>query len=178
MHELHKVNEVYTIYYDETNNIRRLHITPDGLNVKEPKYFVLGGIAHEGPVRDLDFESLRSALRLQASTNELKLKHIGKGDFLDMLASTKVEIFLNWIIEQGLFIHYQVLDVMYWSVVDIVDSIVGETGDRQLMMISPALKDDLYTVLRYDLDETVDLFKRYTGLIRKNRTDWYFSYAA
>ncbi len=51
---------------------------------------------------------------------------------------------------------------MYWSVVDIVDSIVGEAGHKQLMMISPVLKDDLYTILRYDLDETVELFKRYT----------------
>ncbi len=103
MNGLHRVNEVYTIYYDETNNIRRLHVTADGLNVKEPKCFVLGGIAHEGPARDLDFESLRSTLRLQKTTAEIKLKHIGKGDFLDMLSSTKVEVFLNWIIEQGLF---------------------------------------------------------------------------
>src|SRR3546814_19213560 len=36
-------DDVYTIYYDETNNIRRLHVRPDGLNVKEPACFVLAG---------------------------------------------------------------------------------------------------------------------------------------
>src|ERR1035437_3331622 len=68
LYGLNKAGKTYTIYYDETNNIRRLHVTADGLNVREPMCFVLGGIAHEGPARDLDFESLRAALRLQKST--------------------------------------------------------------------------------------------------------------
>ncbi|WCK21756.1 DUF3800 domain-containing protein [Agrobacterium tumefaciens] len=154
-------DEDYTIYYDETNNIRRLHVTPDGLNVREPKCFVLGGIAHQGASRDLGFAPLRSALRLQPSAKEMKLEHLGKGDFLQFLGSTKIGIFLDWLKESGLFLHFQVLDVMYWSIVDIVDSIVTEAGHVQLMMAAPALKDDLYTVLRYDLDHTVDLFKRF-----------------
>jgi hypothetical protein len=36
LHELTRANECYTIYYDETNNIRRLHVRADGLNVGEP----------------------------------------------------------------------------------------------------------------------------------------------
>ena len=78
LHGLVKVNEVYTLYYDETNNIRRLHIRPDGLNVKEPECFVVGGIAHTGPVRDLQFDDLRNALRLQKTVKELKLEHVAK----------------------------------------------------------------------------------------------------
>jgi hypothetical protein len=162
MYRLDRADDVYTIYYDETNNIRRLHITPDGLNVREPKCFVLGGIARKGPTRDLGFESLRFALRLQKSAKEMKLQHLGKGEFPQLLGSAKVEIFLRWILDAGLFIHFQALDIMYWSIVDIVDSIVTEAGHAQLMMIAPALKDDLYTVLRYDHDHTVDLFKRYS----------------
>ena len=48
LYGLNKLDEVYTIYYDETNNIRRLHVRADGLNVREPKCFVVGGIAR-GP---------------------------------------------------------------------------------------------------------------------------------
>ncbi|WP_312808430.1 DUF3800 domain-containing protein [Agrobacterium cavarae] len=155
------MDEAYTIYYDETNNIRRLHVTPDGLNVREPKCFVLGGIAHKGAPRDLGFEPLRSALRLQPSAKEMKLEHLGKGGFLQILGSAKIGIFLTWLKDNRLFLHFQVLDVMYWSIVDIVDSIVTEAGHVQLMMIAPVLKDDLYTVLRYDLDHTVNLFKRF-----------------
>lgn len=46
LHDPASVNGVYTIYCDETNNIRRLHVRSDGLNVREPQCFVLGGVAH------------------------------------------------------------------------------------------------------------------------------------
>lgn len=45
MYGLSGADEAYTIYYDETNNIRRLHVRPDGLNVGDPKCFVIAGIA-------------------------------------------------------------------------------------------------------------------------------------
>lgn len=32
LHELAEADAVYTIYYDETNNIRRLHTRADGLS--------------------------------------------------------------------------------------------------------------------------------------------------
>ncbi len=40
LHGLTKADEPYTLYYDETNNIGRLHVTPNGFNVKEPMCFV------------------------------------------------------------------------------------------------------------------------------------------
>lgn len=162
LHGLTKADEAYTFYYDETNNIRRLLVTPDGLNVRNPQCFVLGGIAHTGNVRDLDIETLRTALKIQKSAKEIKLKHLGEGDFLEILGSQKVATFLDWLLAERLLIHYQVLDVMYWSMVDIVDSIVTELGHTELRMIAPELKNDLYTVLRDDLDGTVELLNRYT----------------
>ena len=48
LHGLHRADTPYTLYYDETNNIRRLHVTADGLNVGEPGCFVLAGVAHRG----------------------------------------------------------------------------------------------------------------------------------
>lgn len=44
---LHNTDGVYTFYYDESNNIRRLYLTESGLNV-QPGNFVLAGIAREG----------------------------------------------------------------------------------------------------------------------------------
>lgn len=162
LHGLTKVDEPYTFYYDETNNIRRLLITPNGLNVRNPQCFVLGGVAHTGTVRDLNVETLHTALNIQKSAKEIKLKHLGKGDFLDLLGSQKITMFLDWLLTERLFVHYQVLDVMYWSIVDIVDSIVTELGQAELMVIAPALKNDLYAVLRDDFDGTVKLLNRYT----------------
>lgn len=162
MNNLPNVDGAYTMHYDETNNIRRLHLTPDGLNVRAPQCFVLGGVVHRGAPPPLDFEDLRSVLRLQKSTQELKLEHLGKGDLLKLLNSQKVEALLDWLFSQDLFVHYQVLDPLYWSIVDVVDSIVTEDGNVQLMMMSPMLKNDLYAILRDDVDMTADLLGRYS----------------
>lgn len=85
-----------------------------------------------------------------------------KGDFLHLLSSTKVETFLKWLIKEGLLIHYHILDPLYWSIVDIIDSILTEDRNIQLMMLAPMMKNDLYTLLRHDVDRTVDLFQRYS----------------
>lgn len=161
LHGFDKIDRVYTFYYDETNNIRRLRVTPTGLNVHNPQCYVLGGVAHDGPIRDLHIDALRSALKIQDSAPEIKLKHLGKGEFIDLLRSPKIAIFLDWIDSEKLFIHHQVLDVMYWSIVDIVDSIITASGSNQLKRYALPLKNDLYTILRYDLDDTVRLFKKY-----------------
>lgn len=59
LHGLAKADDRYIIYYDETNNIRRLHVRSDGLNVREPKCFVVGGIVHRGTPRPLPIAELR-----------------------------------------------------------------------------------------------------------------------
>jgi hypothetical protein len=162
LYGLNKLDEVYTIYYDETNNIRRLHVRADGLNVREPKCFVVGGIAHHGPAHNLDIHGLRAALRIQKTANEIKLKHVATGDFADLLAAAKLEVFFRWLIDAGLFIHYFTLDPLYWSIVDVIDSILTEHGNNKLLMANWELKNDLYAILRHDQSGTVDLFRRYS----------------
>lgn len=162
LHGLVTADRAYVMYYDETNNIRRLHVRPDGLNYPNPQCFVVGGIAHTGPVQPLKLEELRTALRVQKSATEIKLKHIAKGEFLDLIKDAKLETFLRWIKDQGYFIHYSVLDPLYWSIVDVVDSILSEHGEPAVMVHHLRLKNDLYTVLRHDYDRTVDLFQRYS----------------
>lgn len=156
------VDRALTFHYDETNNIRRLLLTPAGLNVRTPQCFVLGGVVHPGPVPHLDFEDLRRAFGLQKSSLELKLEQLGKGDFLSLLNAPRIGQFLDWLSESGALAHYQVLDPLYWSLVDVVDSIITENGNVQLMMIAPLLKNDLYTVLREDVDRTAKLLGQYT----------------
>ncbi len=91
----------------------------------------------------------------------MKLEHVAKGDFLDVLSAPRLETFLRWLVERGLFIHYSALDPLYWSIVDVIDSILTEHGEPTLMMANWDLKNDLYAILRHDQDGTVDLFQRY-----------------
>jgi hypothetical protein len=162
LHDLSNVDAVYTIYHDQTNNIRRLHVRSDGLNVREPQCFVLGGVAHRGAPRALPLDDLRAALRIQKNTPEIKLKHVAAGEFLDLLNALRLETYLDWLDGQELYVHYSVLDPLYWSIVDILDSILTEYQEPRLFALNMPLKNDLYTVLRHDYDGTVDLFQRFT----------------
>ena len=69
----------YTLYYDETNNIRRLTLTDSGLNHDALDCFVLGGIALEPGAALPDIAALRALLRIQESAPEMKLKHLVQG---------------------------------------------------------------------------------------------------
>lgn len=169
---LPNVDEPYTFYYDETNNVRKLHLTPAGMNIRRPDCFVLGGIVHRGSPRPIALAELHAALRLQPSVKEIKLRHLGTGDFLDLLASPKIETFLEWLTAHEFLLHYQVTDLLYWSITDIVDSIINEVGEPALMAAHLFLKDSLYTVLRVDVDGTAELLGRYSypNVGRKGRS--------
>lgn len=57
--------------------------------------------------------------------------------------------------------HYQATDLLYWSIVDIVDSILTQAKAAEMTAVHSLLKDSLYAILRNDVDETADLFGRY-----------------
>lgn len=158
---LPNIDALFTFYYDETNNVRKLYLTPDGMNIRHPECFVLGGIVHQGNPRAFDLAPLRNAMRLQPSVKEIKLRHLGDGGFLELLASPKLETYLSWLTKEELLVHYQAIDLLYWSIVDIVDSIADEAMHPQLHMLAPLLKEALYTILRADIDATAALLKRY-----------------
>ncbi|MCJ2187881.1 DUF3800 domain-containing protein [Novosphingobium beihaiensis] len=158
---LSKANCIYTFYHDETNNIKKLRLDAQGLNVAEPAIFILGGIVHEGMPRPLDIQPLRNAMRIQPSADEIKLKHVAKGEFLELLKSEKLITFLQWISENGLVVHYHALDPLHWSLVDIMDSILYGIGQPRLMQFHAVLKADLTTLLRVNLAATMEVFFRY-----------------
>ncbi|MDF3626153.1 DUF3800 domain-containing protein [Brytella acorum] len=159
LYNLKDADDHHTFYYDESNNLRRLHITEDGLNVPDPMVYVLGGVAHHGQPKNFAFDALCSAIHLQKTVKELKFEHVAKGNFLQVLTSRKLSKFLDWVLQSDLFIHYIAMDPLYWSTVDIIDSSIDD--NPHLMMVARQLKNDLYTVLRKDFSWLVDAFIRY-----------------
>ncbi|MEP1383060.1 MAG: DUF3800 domain-containing protein [Paraglaciecola sp.] len=141
---LQNTDDVYTFYYDETNNIRKLYLTDLGLNVEQDDNFVLAGILHKGIQNDADFSALFDTLNLQKTVKELKFKHIAKGPFLDILKSKKLCTVLCWLSKNGFYIHYFNLNLLYWSVVDMVDSIIGELNNPFYIMNHMQIKSDFY----------------------------------
>ena len=157
---LRDVERPSTFYYDETNNVRKLKLNARGFNAKEVKVFVLGGIVHEGDPRDLDLPGLRSAMRIQQNVKELKFHHVAKGTFPEILRSKSLRTFLTWLNEAKLIIHYHETDPVYWSIVDIVDSILHGVGDPSLYRAHEIIKSDLTQSLRAEISATTDLFHR------------------
>jgi hypothetical protein len=171
LHQLSRADTEYTFYHDETNNVRKLHIDAQGLNVAELKVFVLGGVVHEGEPRPIDIRPLRDAMHIQKTAREIKLEHVANGMFLDLLRSTKLTSFLRWLTGNGLMIHYHDLDPLYWSIVDIIDSILSKIANPMLVQYHALLKSDLAAILRSDLAATIGLFHLYgyPGLAPESR---------
>lgn len=149
----------YCLFYDETNNIRRLHLEDGALNVPTLGCWVLGGVGRRDGA-PIDLTQLRDRARIQSNAKEVKFHHFGKGDFLTVLGSRKLEVFLDWVIEEGLLIHYLALDPFYWSIVDIIDSSLAEDAGV-LVAFAPQLKSDLYAVLRADRRRATELMSRF-----------------
>ncbi len=100
-------------------------------------------------------------MRIQRSADELKLKHVANGDFLELLTSDKLTTFLQWISDNSLFVHYHAVDPLFWSFVDIMDSILYKLGEPRLIGLHIQLKADLAALLRANLPETTSVFYRY-----------------
>ncbi|MDH5179516.1 MAG: DUF3800 domain-containing protein [Gammaproteobacteria bacterium] len=151
----------YTFYYDETNNIRKFYVRETDFNSSFTENFVLGGLVHEGPVPDV--QPLIDSLKLQKSVKELKFKHIAKGGLIDCLKSQKLYLFLKYVGGSNLFIHYSRLNILYWSIVDIVDSAIAHSEASQQLGLQFAnrMKNDLYKLARLEIDSVISLFHKY-----------------
>lgn len=162
MHGLSNVDKNYTIYYDESNNDRLIRLTDSGLNIANPGCFALGGIAHKGSYYDLELDELKTKLCLQQSVKDMKLKNLARGTFPQILEAERIQIFLQWLMEKELLVHFSVMDVIYWSMVDIIDSILTEYNQTQLYAMNRLLKNDLYEILRADFEIPLKILRNYS----------------
>ena len=151
----------YTFYYDETNNIRKFYVREFDFNSTFTENFVLGGLVHEGCPPNV--QPLIDSFKLQNTINEVKFKHIAKGNFLVCLQSLKLNLFLKFIKNSNLYIHYSSLNILYWSIVDIVDSAImnSEASQKLGLQFSDKLKNDLYKLSRLEVGSIIGLFHRF-----------------
>ena len=136
MNGIHPFEEEMTFYYDDSGNCRKFSLTDAGFNNTDALKgdFVLAGVAHEGRSFDIDVPSLYAALDYKEGQKELKFKHLfhNSKDFQSFIGSKRATGFLEWLIRSGLYIHYSALNNLYYSLVDIVDSL-WETHPQWLM---------------------------------------------
>jgi hypothetical protein len=154
-------DNAFTFYYDETNNIKKFYVRENDFNYTFTANFVLGGLVHIGQAPNV--QPLIDSFKQQKTAKEVKFKHIANGDFLDCLKSEKLKLFLRFVKDSNLYVHYSSLNILYWSIVDIVDSaIVSSESARQLgPQFANHLKNDLYKLSRKKIDSVIKLFYKF-----------------
>lgn len=120
-------DEKMTFYYDESGNCRKFSLTETGFNNSDALKgdFVLAGVAYEEESFDIDVPALYAALDYKEGQKEIKFKHLyhNSNNFLSFIESNRATGFLNWLANSGLYIHYSTLNNLFYSLVDIVDSL-------------------------------------------------------
>lgn len=150
-----------TLYYDETNNIRKLRLRDDGLNVNKHENFVLGGIVLLPGQTMGNIEELRKELHIQPSAEEIKFDMIAKNDFEKVLGSRKLTTFLKWLHDRKIGIHYTNLNLLNWFILDVVESIMANDEFDDILPMHRELKNELYSIAMADLPGFLTLLHGY-----------------
>ena len=152
------IDMCYMLYYDETNNIKKFKLNEEKhkFNVSADTIFVLGGIEGEGSIK---IEELKSLFDLQDSEQEVKSHNMYSGTFADCLKAERLEGFLDLLIDMNRHIHFISLNVLYWSIVDILDSIDGFASQNPLEIFT--LKALFYRIMKSDITGFSDLVLKY-----------------
>lgn len=154
------LDDELNFFYDETNNIRKYYLKEDKFNESIKTNFILGGIVLENE-QEVDVKSLFDSFGLQKNVNEVKLKNIAKGDFFKCLESIHLQSIFNFLSVNNIFIHYSSLNFLYFSTVDIIDSLIESTGIDYHPYYKRALKNDLYICIKNNIDKFIPIFFEY-----------------
>ena len=141
------IEKPYNLYYDETNNVKKfwLNEKKNKFNVSPDTIFVLGGIEANDCIT---FNELRDLLNLQNNVTEVKSHNVYDGQLSDCMKSDRLETILNLLLSKGWHVHFQSLNILYWSIVDILDTIDG--FKMQDIELTRALKAMLYRIMKVD----------------------------
>lgn len=127
-----------SFYYDETDNVRKYYLKETGVNEQIDRHFVLGGVYCKKDEELPDIEELKVKLNISNDSKEIKSKQLYRGDFLKVLDDKHIHLFLEWISKCQLYVHYTVVNLYYYSLVDIVDSLI--TNERSMVYWADIMK--------------------------------------
>lgn len=156
----------YYMYFDETNNVKSVTANKNAdiqrtLNIDNiQEHFILGGIATKEKEEPLTFDELRKVAGISAKSpqQEIKSSSIYHGDFLCVLRSYKLTPILEFIRNKHWFIHYSDVNILYYCLVDIIDSLLYNSNYQNLWWNPDVfywLKDEFYRIFVSDLEKNL-----------------------
>lgn len=152
-------NKKYTFFYDETNNCRKFSINKNKFNTNYFNNFIVGGIVlNEKQFFDKNF---KEEFGLNDSLKEIKFKNIAYGSLFDCLNSEKLKKYLMFLRDNNILIHYSSLNLLYWAIVDIIDSAVYNYEDDYDRELLNSIKNSFYIVCKKNISKLKYLFTKY-----------------
>jgi hypothetical protein len=143
-------NRKETLYYDETDNYKQVRIKNNGdLNIKTDACYVLGGIQAENDISAVEMHGTLFKKK------ELKASRDLKGDFIAIMRKPVVEHFLQWAYSQRWCFHFFMIQLIYYSFVDIVDSLIDD--ENRIF----EYKAFLFQVFKSDIDSAKNMLRKY-----------------
>lgn len=151
-----------TFYYDETNSIRKLKLRKDSTLNNELREFILGGVAFKDGCRP-NPEGLLEECGL-SRTQDVKSNSFFKySDFTRCLESKRLTLFLNWLVENELYIHFYCQDNLYFNFSDLVDPLLKLREEEiDICYLGDTIKSDFYQFAVKNLQSLFEIFNRYS----------------
>lgn len=155
----------YVFYYDESNNCRKFWVddSKQKFNTDYTADFVLAGLVRkEEDTVDVSLETFRKPLKLQANVDEIKFKKLyAKGDFLQCVKEKRLFETLSWIDKSPFYIHYTNVNNLFYTLVEIFDSIVRPDEISEFGYDYFKMKSVFYYMFKGKADELQSLMFRY-----------------
>ena len=164
----------YVFYYDESNNCRKFWVddSKQQFNTDYTADFVLAGLVKkEEDTVDVSLETFRKPLKLQGNVEEIKFKRLyAKGDFLQCVKEKRLFETLTWIDKSPFYIHYTNVNNLFYTLVEIFDSIVKPDEISEFGYDYFKMKSIFYYMFKGKADELqIIMFKyKYPNIQREN----------
>ena len=108
---MNKLNPDYDVFYDETNNYRKVFINGQKLNIASDSNFVLAGITTKEEKNSPIWNDFYKKVGIFNYIPELKSKYVFSGDILTCLSSKRLNNFLHLLKDNEISIHFLNLNI-------------------------------------------------------------------
>lgn len=151
--------EGYTIYADESMNLRKVTLSQEVYEDLKFKHFVIGGIIVP---KDVDLNLIKElySKREGFPDNEVKYKYFAhnEGKIESALKFDRFFRLLNFLLENNIYIHLNINNFWYLGLADIIDSLLAEDYDYYMAL---EYKMALYEVMIQRYNEMYTILYKY-----------------
>ena len=121
-----------------------------------------GLVKKEEDIVDVSLETFRKPLKLQGNVEEIKFKKLyAKGDFLQCVKEKRLFETLSWIDKSPFYIHYTNVNNLFYTLVEIFDSIVKPDEISEFGYDYFKMKSVFYHMFKGKADELQILMFKY-----------------